>query len=111
MEKHICPHCNKEFNCTEKMFNMHVNFCTLNPERQQKKIVENIKGLSKDSKRLSMVDFNNKMKHKMKSTGKINDSEVKRQYINKVLSDKDVVEKMPMGFQKLLKHIANKKKR
>jgi hypothetical protein len=51
------------------------------------------------------------MKHKMQSSGKINNSEIKRQYINKVLSDKDVVEKMPIGFQKLLKHIANKKKK
>ena len=35
MNKRVCPHCNKEFECNGKVFSNHVRWCSENPARQK----------------------------------------------------------------------------
>ena len=35
MNKRVCPHCNKEFECNGKVFSNHVRWCSENPARKK----------------------------------------------------------------------------
>ena len=34
MNKRVCPHCNKEFECNGKVFSNHVRWCSENPNKK-----------------------------------------------------------------------------